>query len=90
MTLKRRITRAVTSTVIVVVLIMPLSVPAVAHSATYCGHGATTHTHGAFQYRHEFDSHIANFPVHEHKKNHYVNDGGAWVFLHWTSRACSH
>lgn len=85
---KSQIKRAVMSTLLAVALMMPLSVPAAAHTATYCGHGATTHVHSPFQYRHEFAGTIANFPVHEHAKRHYVNDGGFWVFLHSTSKAC--
>lgn len=88
MTRKSQIKRGVMSTLLVVALIMPLSVPAAAHSATYCGHGAITHVHSPFLYRHEFAGTIANFPVHEHAKRHWVSDGGPWSLLHSTSLAC--
>lgn len=87
MTSKPRIARSVASIVLMIALILPLAVPAVAHSASYCGHSSVTHTHSGTTYRHVFIDHWGSNP-HEHQKNHYLVDNGQQIYLHTRSKVC--
>lgn len=82
-----RIGRSVALLVVMVALILPLAVPVIAHSASYCGHSSVTHSHAGTTYRHVFVNHFGANP-HEHEKDHYLIDLGQQIYLHTRTRAC--
>jgi hypothetical protein len=79
--------RFVASILVMVALVLPLGIPAAAHSASYCGHFSTQHFHSGSEYNHVFVQHWGSTP-HEHEKDHYLNDLGQWIYLHTRTKAC--